>query len=162
MRYGSLKSYLAERGPGDQEDEDGRPYMKSEFFREPLPAGAVEALVERFVRDAGPGRRGSSTSCPGAAPTTACLRTPPRSHTARSSSCSSTLSSSRPASMQPRPRRARLAVGLVGARAPLRLGRRLRELPDAELRDEQRACWGGNLERMRRVKERYDPEAVLG
>ena len=25
MRYGSLKSYLAERGPGDQEDADGRP-----------------------------------------------------------------------------------------------------------------------------------------
>jgi FAD binding domain len=50
MRYGSLKSYLAKRGPGDQEDEDGRPYMKSEFFREPLPAGAVGALVEFFVR----------------------------------------------------------------------------------------------------------------
>src|SRR5262249_50269528 len=50
MRYGSLKNHLAERGPGDQEDEDGRPYMKSEFFREPLPVGAVEALVELFVR----------------------------------------------------------------------------------------------------------------
>ena len=47
--YGSLKNYLAERGPGDQEDEHGRPYTKSEFFREPLPAGAVEALVDLFV-----------------------------------------------------------------------------------------------------------------
>jgi FAD/FMN-containing dehydrogenase len=28
MRYGSLKNYLAERGPGDQEDEHGRPYPR--------------------------------------------------------------------------------------------------------------------------------------
>ena len=55
MRYGSLKNYLADRGPGDQEDEDGRPYMKSESFSEPLPAGAVEALVELFVRGRRPG-----------------------------------------------------------------------------------------------------------
>ena len=55
MRYGSLKNYLAERGLGDQEDEDGRAYLKSEFFRAPLPAGAVEALVERFVRGRRPG-----------------------------------------------------------------------------------------------------------
>src|ERR671917_1626187 len=57
MRYGSPKNYPAERGPGDQEDEDGHPYMKSEFFREPLPAGAVEALVEVFLR--GPPPRGA-------------------------------------------------------------------------------------------------------
>src|SRR5262245_25278262 len=55
MRYGSLKNYLAVRGPGDQEDEEGHPYMKSEFFREPLPAGAVEALAELFVRGRRPG-----------------------------------------------------------------------------------------------------------
>src|SRR5262249_57042888 len=55
MRYGSLKTHLAERGPGDQEDEEGRAYMKSEFFREPLPAGGVEALVELFVRGLRPG-----------------------------------------------------------------------------------------------------------
>ena len=44
----------AERGPGDQEDEDGRPYMKSQFFREPLPAGAVETLL-KLVRGRRPG-----------------------------------------------------------------------------------------------------------
>ena len=105
MRYGSLKSYLAQRGPGDQEDEDGRPYMKSEFFREPLPAGLSRRWWSSSSGEAGPGRRGSSTSCPGAAPTTACLRTPPRSHTAGNASCSSTRSSSQPASTPPRPRR---------------------------------------------------------
>jgi hypothetical protein len=29
--------------------------MKSEFFREPLPAGTVEALVELFVQERRPG-----------------------------------------------------------------------------------------------------------
>ena len=104
MRYGSLKGYLAERGPGDQEDEDGRPYMKSEFFREPLPAGVVEALVDLCVRGRRPGEARKLDFMPWGAPTTACPRTPPRSHTARSSSCSSTRSSSRPASTPPRPR----------------------------------------------------------
>jgi hypothetical protein len=33
--------------------------------------------------------------------------------------------------------------------------------PDADLPDEHRAYWGDNLERVRRVKERYDPEEVL-
>jgi Berberine and berberine like len=34
--------------------------------------------------------------------------------------------------------------------------------PDPDLPDEHRAYWGGNLERVRRVKENYDPEGVLG
>ena len=130
MRYGSLKNYLAERGPGDQEDEHGRPYMKSEFFREPLPAGAVEALVDLFVRGRRPwggaearlhalGRRLQPRACGrhrlptprGAVPARALGRRPGRLRRRRDRG------------------RARLAVGLVGARAPLWLGRRVRELP---------------------------------
>jgi Berberine and berberine like len=34
--------------------------------------------------------------------------------------------------------------------------------PDLDLPDEHRAYWGGNLERVRRVKETYDPEGVFG
>ena len=34
--------------------------------------------------------------------------------------------------------------------------------PDTDLPDEQRAYWGGNLERVRRVKKKYDPERVFG
>jgi FAD/FMN-containing dehydrogenase len=55
MRYSSLKNHLAARGPGDQEDENGRPYKKSEFFPEPLPVAAVDALVDLFVRGRRPG-----------------------------------------------------------------------------------------------------------
>jgi hypothetical protein len=34
--------------------------------------------------------------------------------------------------------------------------------PDTDLPDEHRAYWGANLERVRRVKEKYDPERVFG
>jgi hypothetical protein len=34
--------------------------------------------------------------------------------------------------------------------------------PDTELPDEHRAYWGDNLERVLRVKERYDPDGVFG
>jgi Berberine and berberine like len=34
--------------------------------------------------------------------------------------------------------------------------------PDVDLPDEHRAYWGGNLERVRRVKERYEPEGLFG
>ena len=34
--------------------------------------------------------------------------------------------------------------------------------PDTDLSDQHRAYWGDNLERVRRVKEKYDPEAVFG
>src|SRR5439155_271993 len=34
--------------------------------------------------------------------------------------------------------------------------------PDTDLPDEHRAYWGANLERVRRVKEEYDPERVFG
>jgi nitrate/TMAO reductase-like tetraheme cytochrome c subunit len=34
--------------------------------------------------------------------------------------------------------------------------------PDTDLPDEHRAYWGANLERVRRVKETYDPERVFG
>jgi Berberine and berberine like len=34
--------------------------------------------------------------------------------------------------------------------------------PDLDLPDEHRAYWSGNLERVRLVKEKYDPEGVFG
>ena len=51
-----------------------------------------------------------------------------------------------------------------GARSKPRAPRRVRPCPssDTDLPDEHRAYWGGNLERVRRVKETYDPEGVLG
>jgi rhodanese-related sulfurtransferase len=163
MRYGSLKNYLAERGPGDQEDENGRPYMKSEFFRDPLPANAVEALVDLFVRERRPGEARKLDFMPWGG---AYNRVP--------------------ADATAFPHRQELfllehsvvipgrfdAAATEAARAwlsdswelvhPFGSGGVYANFPDTDLPDEHRAYWGGNLERVRRVKEKYDPEGVFG
>jgi FAD/FMN-containing dehydrogenase len=148
MRYGSLKSYLAERGPGDQEDEEGRPYMKSEFFRAPLPAGEVEALVERFVRGRRPGEARKLDFMPwGGA-----YNRVPADATAfphREELFLLEHSVVVPAGFD--------TAATEAARAWL-----YGNFPDTDLPDEHRAYWGDNLERVRRVKERYDPQGVFG
>jgi FAD/FMN-containing dehydrogenase len=163
MRYGSLKSYLAERGPGDQEDEEGHPYMKSEFFREPLPRGAVEALVERFVRGRRPGEARKLDFMPwGGA-----YNRVPADATAfphREELFLLEHSVVVPAGFD--------AAATEAARSwlseswelvhPSGSGGVYGNFPDTDLPDEHRAYWGDNLERVRRVKERYDPQGVLG
>jgi FAD/FMN-containing dehydrogenase len=163
MRYGSLKNYLAERGPGDQEDENGRPFMKSEFFRQPLPAGAVEALVELFVRERRPGEArkldfmpwgGAYNRVPAAATAFPhreelfllehSVVVPTGFDTAATEAARAWLSHS---------------WELVH---PSGSGGVYGNFPDADLPDEDRAYWGANLERVRRVKEKYDPEGVFG
>jgi FAD/FMN-containing dehydrogenase len=162
-RYGSLKNYLAERGPGDQEDEDGRPYMKSEFFREPLPAGAVEALLELFVRGRRPGEARKLDFMPwGGA-----YNRMPSGATAfphREELFLLEHSVVVPASFD--------GAATGAARVwlsdswelvhPSGSGGVYANFPDTDLPDEHRAYWGGNLERVRRVKEKYDPEGVMG
>jgi FAD/FMN-containing dehydrogenase len=163
MRYGSLKSYLAERGPGDQEDEDGRPYMKSEFFHQPLPAGAVEALVERFVRERRPGEARKLDFMPWGG---AYNRVPADASAFPHREELFLLEHSVvvPAGFD--------AAAAEAARAwlsdswelvhPSGSGGVYANFPDTDLPDEQRAYWGDNLERVRRVKEKYDPEGVFG
>ena len=163
MRYGSLKSHLAEGGPGDQEDENGRPYTKSEFFREPLPAGAVEALVERFVRERRPGEARKLDFMPwGGA-----YNRVPADATAfphREELFLLEHSVVVPAGFD--------AAATEAARGwlsdswalvhPSGSGGVYGNFPDPALPDEHRAYWGGNLERARSVKESYDPERVFG
>jgi FAD/FMN-containing dehydrogenase len=163
MRYGSLKGYLAERGPGDQEDEHGRPYMKSEFFREPLPAGTADALFERFVR----GRRSGEARKLDFMPWGGAYNRVPAHATAfphREELFLLEHSVVVPAGFD--------AGATETARAWLSdswelvhssgSGGVYANFPDADLPDEHRAYWGGNLERVRRVKKKYDPERVFG
>src|SRR5512133_140052 len=163
MRYGSLKNYLAERGPGDQEDERGRPYMKSEFFREPLPAGAVKALMDLFVR----GRRSGEARKLDLMPWGGAYNRVPANATAfphREELFLLEHSVVVPAGFD--------AAATEAARAWLSDSRELvhpsgsggvyANFPDTDLPDEHRAYWGANLERVRRVKEKYDPERVFG
>ena len=163
MRYGSLKSYLAERAPGDQEDEDGRPYMKSEFFREPLPADAVEALVERFVRGRQPGEARKLDFMPWGGAYNR-VRAAATAFPHREERFLLEHSVVVPAGFD--------AAATKAARAwlsdswelvhPSGSGGVYANFPDPELPDEHRAYWGDNLERVRRVKEKYDPAGVFG
>jgi hypothetical protein len=163
MRYGSLKRYFAERGPGDQEDEDGRPYTKSEFFREPLSSGTVEALVDLFVRGRRPGEARKLDFMPwGGA-----YNRVPANATAfphREELFLLEHSVVVPAGFD--------GTATEAARAwlsdswelvhPTGSGGVYANFPDTDLPDEHRAYWGANLERVRRVKERCDPEGVFG
>jgi FAD/FMN-containing dehydrogenase len=54
MSYPETKRYLSEHGPGD--DLEGALYSRSEFFRRPLPAATIAALVDQLVRDRLPGQ----------------------------------------------------------------------------------------------------------
>jgi Berberine and berberine like len=163
MRYGSLKNYLAERGPGDQEDEHGHPYTKSEFFREPLPARAVEALVDLFVRERRPWEARKLDFMPwGGA-----YNRVPANATAfphRKELFLLEHSVVVPAGFD--------AAATKAARAwlsdswelvhPSGSGGVYANFPDPDLPDEHRAYWGANLERVRRVKEMYDPVRLFG
>jgi Berberine and berberine like len=137
--------------------------MKSEFFREPLPGGAVEALVELFVRGRRPGEARKLDFMPWGG---AYNRVPPETTAF--------------------PHREELfllehsvvvppgfdAAATEAARAwlseswelvhPSGSGGVYANFPDPELPDEHRAYWGTNLERVRTVKKKYDPERVLG
>jgi FAD/FMN-containing dehydrogenase len=163
MRYGSLKNYLADRGPGDQEDEHGRPYMKSEFFREPLPAGAVEALVEILLR----GRRAGEARKLDFMPWGGAYNRVPMDATAfphREELFLLEHSVVVPGSFD--------TAATEAARAwlsdswelvhPCGSGGVYPNFPDTDLADEHRAYWGGNLERVWRVKLKYDPEGMFG
>jgi FAD/FMN-containing dehydrogenase len=163
MRYSSLKGYLAERGPGDQEDADGRPYMKSEFFREPLPAGAIEALVEHFVRGRRPGEARKLDFMPwGGA-----YNRVPADATAfphRQERFLLEHSVVVPTSFDETATEA-ARTWLSGSWEvvhPSGTGGVYGNFPDPDLPDEHRAYWGANLERVRSVKEAYDPEGVFG
>jgi FAD binding domain-containing protein/berberine-like enzyme len=163
MRYGMLKSYLAERGPGDQEDEDGRPYMKSEFFREPLPAGAIEALVELFVQGRRPGEARKLDFMPwgGAYNRVPADATafPHREELFLLEHSVVVPAGVDAATTETTPAWLSDSWELVH---PSGSGGVYGNFPDAELPDEHRAYWGANFERVRDVKEKYDPERVFG
>jgi hypothetical protein len=163
MRYGSLKNYLAARGPGNQEDEQGRLYMKSEFFSEPVPADAVEALAAIFVRGRQPGEARKLDFMPwGGAYNRVPVDATAFPH--RDELFLLEHSVVVPAGFD--------AAATKAARAwlsdswqlvhPSGSGGVYANFPDTDLPDEHRAYWGGNLERVRRVKEKYDPQGVFG
>jgi FAD/FMN-containing dehydrogenase len=156
--YRETKRRLAEHGPGE-DVPDGRPYCKSEFFRDPLPSEAVERLVEQLVADRRPGESRELDFSPwGGA----------YNHVA----AGATAFPHRDARFLLKPG-AVLAPGVEDGPArrwlagawdiahPYGTGGAYVNFPDPELEGSERAYYGENLERLERVKAVYDPEGFF-
>jgi FAD/FMN-containing dehydrogenase len=155
------KRWLAEHGPGDEQPE-GHPFSKSEYFRRPLPSEAGTSLVEHLVADrvAGESRELDFSPWGGAY-----NRVEPDE-----------------TAFVHRRERFLLKHGVVVGPATLRAGRLAARrwlagswatvhpygtggvypnFPDPDLEDPLRAYHGANLDRLRRVKRAYDPEGFF-
>jgi FAD/FMN-containing dehydrogenase len=162
LPYRDTKRYLAElggqmsaAGPGE-----GHSFVKSEFFRRPLPDGAVAALVAGLRRDRRPGQARELDFSPwgGAYNRVAADATAfPHRDALFLLKHSVTVS---PADGQAAARdwlaRSWAVVHPWGS------GGAYPNFPDPDLADPGRAYYLGNYDRLRQVKARYDPEGFFG
>ena len=155
--YREIKGYLAEQGPGDDRP-DGHQFSKSEFFRGPLPKKAIEVLVENFAggRVASQSRELDFTPWGGAynrlpAGATAFV------HRGELFLLKHAVTIG-PGARNAEKEVARRWLSRSWATArPWGSGGVYPNFPDPDLTDWARAYHGSNLERLERVKARYDP-----
>jgi FAD/FMN-containing dehydrogenase len=161
MPYRDTKRYLAELG--DQMTaavpEAGHSFVKSEFFRRPLPDGAVAALVAGFGRDLRPGQARELDFSPwgGAYNRVAADATAfPHRDALFLLKQSVTVP---PGGQAP----ARDWLGRSWAAVhPWGSGGAYPNFPDPDLADPGRVYYLGNYDRLRQVKARYDPARFFG
>ena len=160
--YRETKRYLAEHGPGEDRP-NGHQFNKSEFFRRPLPTEAIRALVKNLKKGRVPGQSRELDFTPWAG---AYNRLSPDAtafahrdelflllHVAVVDSGAS--AAEREAA------RAWLGRSWASVR-PWGSGGVYPNFPDPDLTDWARAYHGTNLERLVRVKGRYDPDGYFG
>jgi FAD/FMN-containing dehydrogenase len=155
------KRYLAEHGPGEDRP-DGHMHSKSEFFARPLPADAVAALVAHLAGDrvAGQSRELDITPWGGAynrvrADATAFVHRDARFLLKHAVVVDPDASDARQEAARAWLSRSWALVHRWGT------GGAYQNFPDPDLRDWAGAYYGANLERLRRVKARYDPGEFL-
>jgi FAD/FMN-containing dehydrogenase len=159
--YRQTKRYLAEHGPGDDRP-DGHPYNKSEFFREPLPGGAVAELVHNIAEDRRAGQSRELDFTPWAG---AYNRVPPDATAFAHREERFLLL--QVAVVQPdAPAAEREAAGDWLTRSwssvhPWGTGHVYPNFPDPDLENWARAYHGTNLERLALIKARYDPDGFF-
>jgi FAD/FMN-containing dehydrogenase len=159
--YRETKRYLADHGPGEHHPL-GHPYSKSEFFRRPLPAEAIAALLEHLGagRVAGQSRELDLTPWGGAynrvpADATAFPHRAERFLLKQAAVVDPDASAADRQAAQ-----AWLSRSWALAH-PWGSGGVYPNFPDPDLDGWARAYHGGNLERLARVRERYDPDGFF-
>jgi FAD/FMN-containing dehydrogenase len=162
--YREVKRYLAELGDQmagtGQENQEGHSFVKSGFFRRPLPDGAVAALVAGFGRDLPPGQARELDFSPwgGAYNRVAADATafPHRD---------ALFLLKQSVTVRPDGNRA-AARDWLGrswtAVHPWGSGGAYPNFPDPDLPDPGRAYYLGNYDRLRQVRARYDPAGFFG
>ena len=156
--YREAKRWLAENGPGE-EVPGGHLHCKSEFFREPLPAGAIEQLIELLAADrrAGESRELDFSPWGGAYNRVAPDATAFPHRDARFLLKPGVVLA--PGADRDAGRR---WLGEAWATThPYGTGGAYVNFPDTELEGWARAYHGDNLERLERAKAAYDPENVF-
>jgi FAD/FMN-containing dehydrogenase len=160
LSYHDAKRRLAERGP---DDDEGRLYSKSEFFRDRLPPETVDALVRGLDEGRGPfeSRELDFTPWGGAynrpAPdATAFPHRDARFLLKQAVSLAPEASDAERDGGVDWLQRSWTATHAFGS------GGAYPNFPDPELDDEAGAYWGANVRRLLEVKAAYDPEGRFG
>jgi FAD/FMN-containing dehydrogenase len=154
LPYREAKRRLAEHGPA--EGPEGMLYSRSEFFRRPLPPDAIAALVEHFSAP-GPFRVLDLSPWGGAYGRISPEATAFPHRRERFLVKHDVVIESHDEAAAAREWLARSwEIG-----HPYGSGGVYANFPDPELEDPLRAYHGPNLERLRRVKARYDPDRVF-
>jgi FAD/FMN-containing dehydrogenase len=170
LSYREAKRHLAELGAEDQLEasppgglaEPGHSFSKSEFFRRPLPTGAVAALVEHFSRE----RIADQVRVLDFTPWGGAYNRPGIDETAFAHRNERFLLKHAVVLDADAASHERDAAGDWLVRSwslvhPHGSGGVFPNFPDPDLTDSARAYHGGNLERLGRVKARYDPDNVF-
>jgi FAD/FMN-containing dehydrogenase len=153
LPYRETKRHLAEAGPGEAADERGHVFCKSEYFQRPLTAETIAALVAHFRDGSATGATRTLDFSPWggaynrvAAGATAFVHRDDRFLLKHEVVADATAD--------------RDAARRWLARSweivhPLGTGRAYQNFPDPDLPDEERAYYGANVERLRRVRDMY-------
>jgi FAD/FMN-containing dehydrogenase len=164
------KRYLAELGDtmaGDQleapsHDQPSQqifPYIKSEFFKRLLPAKAVATLVENFFEGLVPGRSRELDFTPwGGAYNRVRGDATAFVHRDELFLLKHSVVVDRDASTHERESARRWLARSWATVHPWGSGGVYQNFPDPDLEDGARAYYGDNYDRLRRIKEKYDPD----
>ena len=169
LSFEGTRRYWAALGESDRTAVDAATtpepvwlFAKSEFFRRLLPAEAVSALLDAFVRDRTAGESRELDFMPWAGAYNR-VRPDATAFVHREERFQLKHAVTLDAGASPEVRRAaRAQVGRSwGSVHPWGSGRVFQNFADPDLEDWPAAYYGPNLERLMRVNERYDPDNVF-